>query len=167
MLMTTNEQTISVGLGEVCVTKDPSTSLACFGLGSCISLCIYDPVSKVAGMAHIVLPKSNHSSPGKASAKYADIAIPLLLEEMYKHGAVKSRLVVKLAGGAQMIQAAGFNDTLEMGVKNLEMTRNILASEGIRLSAADTGGSQGRSVWLSAISGKVTVRTAGMEFREL
>ena len=86
---------------------------------------------------------------------------------MRKHGAIKSRLVVKLAGGAQMIQAAGFDDILEMGVRNLEMVRKALASEGVRSSAADTGGSQGRSVWLYVDSGKVMVRTAGMEPREL
>ena len=167
MLATTNEQTVTVGLGEVCVTKNPSTSLACFGLGSCISLCAYDPVSKVAGMAHIVLPESDHSNPGKVSTKYADIAVPVLLEEMHKHGATKSRLIAKLVGGAQMIQAAGFDAALEMGARNLEMTRKALASEGVHLSAADTGGSQGRSVWLSADSGKVMVRTAGMECKEL
>lgn len=167
MLTTASEQVITVGLGEVCVTKDSSVVLACFGLGSCISLCAYDPVSRVAGMAHIVLPESNHSSQGKASTKYADIAVPVLLEEMRKLGATKSRLVVKLAGGAQMIQAAGFDAALEMGVRNLKMTRELLASESIRPSAADTGGSQGRSIWLSVDSGKVMVRTAGMELREL
>ncbi len=166
-LTTTNEQTITVGLGELCVTKDTSTSLACFGLGSCISLCAYDPVSKVAGMAHIVLPESNHSGQRNASSKYADIAVPQLFEEMNRQGAIKSRLVVKLAGGAQMLQAAGFEDALEMGARNLEMTKKTLDSEGIRLSAADTGGGQGRSIWLSVDSGKVVVRTAGTKFKEL
>ena len=167
MQLLTNDQTITVGLGEICVTNDPAASLACFGLGSCIGLCAYDPVSKVAGMAHIVLPESNHSSQSNASAKYADIAVPLLLEKMRQHGAVKSRLVTKLVGGAQMIQVAGFDSVLEMGVRNLEMTKKALAGEGIRLSAADTGGSQGRSVWLSTDSGRVTVRTAGTELKEL
>lgn len=166
MLETITEQTIAVGLGEICVTNDPSKSLACFGVGSCISLCAYDPVSKVAGMAHIVLPESNHGSQAM-HPKYADIAIPQLLEEMCKHGAVKSRLVVKLAGGAQMITSAGFNDFLEMGARNLEMTKRALSKEGIRPSAADTGGNKGRSIWLSVNSGKVKVRTAGMEVKEL
>lgn len=167
MLVTTQENTIAVSLGETCVTKDPSASLACFGLGSCISLCAYDPVSKVAGMAHIVLPESNHGGQIKASAKYADIAVPLLLEEMSKRGAIKSRLTVNLVGGARMIQVQGLESILEMGTRNLEMTRKALAKEGIRVSATDTGGSQGRSVWLFVDSGKVMVRTAGMKPREL
>ena len=162
------EHTITVGLGELKVTKDPAMSLACFGLGSCIDLCAYDPISKVAGMVHIVLPESNnHSNQGIAAAKYADIAVPLLLEEMTRLGALKSRLVIKLIGGAQMIQAAGFEAILDMGARNLEMTKKALASEGIRISGADTGGTQGRSVWLSVVSGKVMVRTAGRELQEL
>ncbi len=162
-----DEHTITVGLGELSVTKDPLISLACFGLGSCINLCAYDPISKVAGMAHIVLPESNHSNQGMTAPKYADIAVPLLLEEMTRLGALKSRLVVKLAGGAQMIQAAGFVDTLDMGKRNLEMTRKALADENIRGSGEDIGGTQGRSVWLSVNSGKVMVRTAGKELKEL
>ncbi len=162
-----DEHTITVGLGELKVTKDPAMSLACFGLGSCIDLCAYDPMTKVAGMVHIVLPESNHNNHGIAAAKYADIAVPLLLEEMTRLGALRSRLVVKLIGGAQMIQAAGFESALDMGTRNLEMTKKTLASEGIRISGTDTGGTQGRSVWLSVDSGKVMVRTAGKALEEL
>ncbi len=166
-IITTTEQTITVGIGEFCVADDPLTFLACFGLGSCISLCAYDPVSKVAGMAHIVLPESNHSGHGSDQAKYADVAVPVLIEEMRKRGAVKSRLIVKLVGGAQMIQSPGFESVLDMGARNLEMTKKALSSEGIRPQASDTGGNQGRSVWLSAGSGEVMVRTAGREFKGL
>ncbi len=166
-LMLVAENTITVGLGELKVTKDPLMSLACYGLGSCISLCAHDPMTKVAGMVHIVLPESNHNNQGMAAAKYADIAVPLLFEEMIKSGAMKSRLVVKLVGGAQMIQAAGFVAILDMGKRNLEMTRRALASEGIRVSGEDIGGTQGRSVWLFIESGKVMVRTAGKELREV
>lgn len=161
-----NEQTIAVGLGEVHVSNDPDTSLACFGLGSCISLCAYDPISRVAGMAHIVLPESNHHGQIQTSTKFADIAVPHLLKEMRTQGASKSRLVVKLAGGASMLQVAGFGN-LDMGAKNLKMTEKALASEGIRPSATDAGGHEGRSVWLSVDSGRVTVRSAGKEIKEL
>lgn len=161
------ENTVAVGLGELKVTKDPLLHLACYGLGSCISLCIYDRMAKVAGMVHIVLPESNHGNQGMASAKYADVAVPLLVEEMAKSGAMKSHLVVKLVGGAQMIQAAGFVAVLDMGKRNLEMTRKALAGEGIRISGEEVGGTQGRSVWLSTDSGKVMVRTAGKELKEV
>jgi len=162
-----DRNTITVGLGEMAVTKDPLLSLACFGLGSCICLCAYDPKPGVAGMAHIVLPESKGANQGKFVTKYADIAVPLLVKEMIEIGAMKSRLVIKLAGGAQMIQSAGFSNVLEMGVRNLEMTKKALDSEGIRIFATDTGGVCGRSVWMFVDSGTVMVRKAGEEPGEL
>lgn len=161
------ERSINVGLGEICVSNDPSVVLACYGLGSCIGLCVYDPMFKIAGMAHIVLPESNGNNMGRIPTKFADIAIPLLLKEMRKSGAMKSRLVIKLVGGAQMLQALVFADAFDMGKRNLEVVMRVLGSEGIRPAAADTGGNQGRSVWLSVDTGKVMVRTAGTELKEL
>ncbi len=163
----TSDQTISVGLGEVKVTTDSSMYLACFGLGSCICLCAHDPVAKVAGMAHIVLPESKSTEKNRTATKFADIAVPVLFEEMIKNGAVKSNLVVKLTGGAQMIQAPGFGSILDMGNKNLEATRAILKNEGVRIAAEEIGGSQGRSVWLSLATGETMVRTAGKERKKL
>lgn len=161
------ERTINVGLGEICVSKDPSAVLACYGLGSCIGLCAYDPASKIAGMAHIVLPESYGNNMGRTPTKYADIAIPLLLKEMRKSGAMKSRLVVKLVGGAQMLQALILDGAPDMGTRNLEVVIRVLGSDGIRPAATDTGGNQGRSVWLSVDTGKVMVRTSGTEPKEL
>jgi chemotaxis protein CheD len=162
-----NEKTIAVGLGEMMATKDPALSLACFGIGSCICLCAYDPRMHVAGMAHIVLPKSNGDVAGQYATKYADVAVPRLVESMVKIGASKTRLVTKLVGGAQMIQSVEFSDILEMGNRNLEMTKKALQTEGISISATDTGGNNGRSVWMLVESGKVMVRKAGQEAREL
>jgi chemotaxis protein CheD len=166
-LASTVDQMISVGLGEVKISVDPQKYLACFGLGSCISLCCYDPVAKVAGMAHIVLPDSRSTGSDRTATKYADIATSVLLEDIVKEGASKSRLVVKLSGGAQMIQAPGFPNVLEMGKRNLESTRVNLEKEGLRILAEDVGGCQGRSVWLSVASGQVLVKTAGNEVRAL
>jgi len=166
MVMLT-ERTVMVGLGEICVTTDRSSVLACLGLGSCIGLCAYDSRARVAGMAHIVLPESNRGSMGETSTKYADIAVPRLLKEMGECGAVKPYITVKLVGGAQMIQNLALESVLHIGKRNLEMTIKILASQGIRLLASDTGGNFGRSVQLSVDSGKVMVKTVGGEYREL
>jgi chemotaxis protein CheD len=162
-----DEYTITVGLGEMAITRDPLISLACFGLGSCICLCAYDPPTKISGMVHIVLPKSKSFSTDKNATKYADVAVPVLLDEMIKAGAVKSRLVVKLAGGAQMIKSPDYNDAFEMGVRNLAMVQNLLSEQRIRISGSDTGGNQGRSVWMFVESGKVLVRKAGFEPEEM
>lgn len=161
------ENNISVGLGEIKVTADVSTYLVAFGLGSCIGLCAYDPQLKIAGMAHIVLPKSKPDSKNENASKFADIAIPALLSKLYKYGASKGRLIIKMAGGAQMIQIPGFSSNLEMGIKNIEATRQLLQSNGIRIVAEDVGGSHGRSVWLATASGEVMIRTAGQGIRRL
>jgi chemotaxis protein CheD len=158
---------ISVSLAELKLSADVSRYLVCYGLGSCIGLCAYDPVLKLAGMAHIVLPKSHPGTTTENGTKFADIAVPTLLGEMYKNGALKTRLVVKLAGGAQMIQIPGFNSNLEMGIKNIDATRQILRTEGIRIAAEDVGGSHGRSVWLSVSTGEVVIRTAGQIMKSL
>lgn len=165
--VTIDENTVAVGLGEMMVTGDPAMSLACFGLGSCICLCAYDPKSRVAGMAHIVLPQSSGGVEDEYATKYADIAVPRLIEDMVRNGASKARLIVKLVGGAQMIQSVEFSDILEMGNRNLEMTKKALAGNGVGITASETGGNSGRSVWMFVDSGKVMVRKAGEGAREL
>ncbi len=167
MVTALSTETIAVGLGDVCVSDDPAKSLAAYGLGSCICVCLFDPVAKVGGMAHIVLPISNPSAPGPPSTKYADVALPALLQQVMKLGASKRRLTVKLVGGARMIQAAGFDDAIEMGVRNLEMVKKAVAAEGLTITSAETGGHQGRSVWLHLESCRVMVRVAGGEPREM
>ena len=124
--LSVDEQTIAVGLGDIVVTADPALSLACFGIGSCICLCAYDPLKKIAGMAHIVLPESKGHKPSEYATKYADVAVPQLLGDMSKLGAVKNRLVVKLIGGARMIQSLENSTLLDMGARNLEATKHLL-----------------------------------------
>lgn len=162
-----NEYTNTVGLGELVVTKDLKASLVCFGLGSCICICAYDPLTRVAGMAHIVLPKSKNGLNDKTATKYADVAILVLFEKMEKSGANKLNIKVKIAGGAKMIKSFEINDTFDMGNRNLESVIKVLAEHKIRILASDTGGTQGRSVWMFAETGQVLVRTAGEEMREL
>jgi chemotaxis protein CheD len=155
------------GLGDVHVSDDPDTSLECLGLGSCIGLCIYDPVARVAGMAHIVLPESNRGGNTTLPGKFADTAVPMLVQAMLRKGASKSRMVVKMAGGAQMLQALLGGAGIEMGARNIEMTLKALTNEGLRVSASDTGGNKGRSMWFEVGTGKVMVRVIGsqpMEF---
>ena len=102
------QETIVLGLGDMAVTSDTESALMCLGLGSCIAVSAYDPISKIAGMAHVVLPR-NGGRETKSSAKYVDTAIPHLFEEMKKQGAITSRLVVKIAGGARMSLAPGLD----------------------------------------------------------
>ena len=161
------EEMIVIGMGEIAISKEPTSVLTCLGLGSCIALCAYDPVSKVGGMVHIVLPESSINNAEKSPAKYADTAVPHLIEQMSKHDAIKTRLVVKIAGGAQMSLASGLVGAFKTGERNVEMVLSALNKERIAVSGIDVGGNKGRTVQLYPATGKVTTRSAGEVPKEL
>lgn len=163
---TENQVSIVVGLGEMEISQSPSVVLACIGIGSCIAVCCYDFVSKVGGMAHIVLPHCEGRG-GNSLAKYADTGVPLLLDEILRQGGKRSRLTVKIAGGAQMSLAPGLKNTFKTGERNLEEVKAALDREGISLAAAEVGGNKGRTVRMYLDTGRVTVKTAGGEEREI
>ncbi len=166
MTATKSEESVAVGLGEMQVSSDPAVVLTCLGLGSCIGLSAYDAQANVAGMIHIVLPSSNGRDE-KPSPKYADTAIPLLVEEMVKHGASKRRLVIKIVGGAQMSNAPGASSLFKMGEKNAVATKAALSAEGLRIAAADIGGSHGRTFRLNVKTGNTTVASAGSGAKDI
>jgi chemotaxis protein CheD len=143
-----------IGIGEYRVGSSPMMTI---GLGSCIGLVLYDRERKVGAMVHIMLPESagRTDRPGK----YADTAIPLLVKELVALGCRKQALVAKMAGGACMFEYFGTN--LNIGERNAEKIRAVLAKENIKLAAEDVGGKSGRSVtFFPSGNGKVMVRTA-------
>jgi chemotaxis protein CheD len=159
------EQTIPVGLGELAVSNRPEIVLVAYGLGSCLGVVLFDPQAKVGAMLHAMLPVYRRSDPNKT--KYVDSGIPVMLEELEKMGAVRSRLVCRMAGGAQMLVAPGFNNVFNIGAQNVERAREVLRAQGVRVRAEDTGGHFGRTVKLFVADGRVTVRSLGKEEREL
>jgi chemotaxis protein CheD len=164
--LATKEAVIVVGLGEVQISRDPAAVLTCLGLGSCIGLSAYDPVSRVAGMAHIVLPASDGKN-GPLASRYADVAVPALLEELRKLGALSLRLVVKLAGGAQMSKSPGHQATFQIGERNYTAVQGVLSQHRIAVAKMDVGGNRGRTMRLYVESGRATVTTVGLESKEL
>lgn len=165
-MISTDQETIVVGLGELQVTKDPSKILSCLGLGSCVAVGAYDAVAKVAGLVHIVLPSSDGRDitlPGK----FADTAIPALLDEMKNLGAMKSRLLVKIAGGAQISMTQNSNAIFKTGQRNIEATKKHAAEHGLKIAAEEVGGNSGRTLRLYVDSGRVTVTQAGTQTKDL
>jgi len=164
--MTSQGETIVVGMGEMRVTNSSSAVLTCLGLGSCIALCAYDPVSRVGGMAHVVLPHHDGRD-GGPSPKYADTAVPLLLREMSRCGAVTSRIVVKMTGGAQLVATAGFNGIFKTGERNAEAAKAAVVREGLAVAASELGGHRGRTVRMHLDTGKVAITSSGQEVKDL
>ena len=163
---TVAEEVVVVGLGEVAVDRDANLTLACLGLGSCIGLAAYDPVARVGGMAHIVLSDSRGKT-GERNAKYADVAIPLLIQRMKDMGAEPSRMKVKIAGGAQMSAARGLGEVFKIGEDNVAAVTVVLAKHGITIAGSNTGGSRGRTFRLCLTNGVATVCSAGQADIEL
>ena len=161
------QESILIGMGEMVVTNDTSTVLTCVGLGSCVALCAYDPVSKIGGVAHLVLPIYGSDNGKEPSAKWVDTGVPLLLRKALEQGAVKSRLVIKMAGGARMLAIPGCNGRLDIGARNIAELKAAATREGITISAAEVGGNSGRTLHLFMDSGKVTVKAAGGTSKEL
>lgn len=164
--MTLTAQSVVIGMGEMQITKDDSTVLTCLGLGSCIALCAYDSKTKIAGMGHIVLPSGGESDGN--SVKYADTGIPMLINKMIEMGARKSNLVIKIAGGSQMLSVPGAsNAKMNIGERNAEEARNAISKLGLDLKADETGGKTGRTVQMMADTGKVIVKRVGGQPQEI
>lgn len=151
---------IVVRMGELAVTSDSGTVLTGLGLGSCIGLCGYDPVSRVAGMAHIVLPTTLGKSDG-APAKSADIAVPNFLDAMVKAGARRDRIKIAITGGAQLFQFKSADSRMDVGARNIVAVRQMLRFARLNEMASAVGGTSGRTVKLYASDGSVTIRQAG------
>lgn len=151
---------LTVGLGQIVVSAEVGSTIAAIGLGSCIGLVMHDDAAAVGGMAHIMLPEA--SGDVTPAGKFADSAVPALLGELEALGADRSRLRVKMAGGAQMFAAgSGASGVLNVGARNGIATRAAVQAAGLRLLSADTGGSSGRTVELVVGPGEVMVRTVG------
>jgi chemotaxis protein CheD len=151
-------KTFTIGIAEQKVVHVPD-KVATLGLGSCIGLVLYDPVSKIGGMVHIMLPAAPKEGPVTNKSKFADTGTIELIRAVVAAGAMRARLVSKMAGGAHMFNAVCDNDIMNVGERNIQMCKKVLQEHGIRIVAEDTGGTCGRSVEFCCESGMLQVRT--------
>jgi chemotaxis protein CheD len=159
--------TLVIGIGDCKVSADASTELVTYALGSCIALVIWDPATHVGGLLHFMLPDSavDRQSQGKDHPyRYADTGTPLLFREAYQKGADKRRLVVRMAGGAAVVND---NGVFSIGKRNYAALRKILWKAGVMVHGEDVGGTTSRTVRLEVGTGRMTVRTPGGEEKEL
>ena len=158
--------TLSIGIGECRVSKDEDDVLITHALGSCIAVMVHDPVAKVAGLLHYMLPEAGPHGDRAAERPYvyADTGIPLLLQSVYQMGANKSRMMVSAAGGAQM---ADPNGTFNIGKRNHLALRKIFWKAGVIVHKEDIGGTTSRTVRIDVGSGRVQVRTTGVGEHDL
>ena len=137
------------------------------GLGSCIGIAIYDKSLKVAGLAHIMLPDSTQFKNNTNPMKFADLAIPMLIEKMEKQGCRQRNLIAKIAGGASMFNFSDKSIISDIGKRNSEAVKKTLKDKSIPIIAEDTGGNKGRTMILQANDGKVILKVVGSGIIEL
>ena len=142
-------------MGEIEVSKRSGDELVARGLGSCIGLALVDRRAGVAGLAHIVLPQSSETD--RQTGKFADMAVPALIDRVCEAGASPGRLEAVLAGGARMFELG----ELDIGARNAEAVRAELAACGLSVRACATGGSRGRTLRVEVGDCTVTVKEAG------
>ncbi|WMC92993.1 chemotaxis protein CheD [Kineothrix sp. MB12-C1] len=153
-------ETIKVGMADlkICVSPDAVTTL---GLGSCVGIAIRDPVTKVGGLAHIMLPDSTQIKNNSNIPKFADTGIVELVRQIVAKGANQGRLVAKIAGGAQMFAFQNKSDLVRIGDRNVEATKKKLSELKIPLLAHDTGENYGRTVIFYPETGDFVIRAVG------
>lgn len=152
---------LKVAMAEIRVQREPA-SLACLGIGSCIAFCALDPTTGVSAMAHIMLPRAFLDKPLDRPGKFADTAIPTLLEEMQSFGADPARILVAYSGGAQAFRfGREACSQLDVGVRNAAMVEHMVRAQGLATCARDVGGCHGRSITFSSATGEVRVRKVG------
>ncbi len=152
---------IKVGMADlkVCTSPDGVTTL---GLGSCVGIAIRDPVTKIGGLAHIMLPDSTAIRGGESNIpKFADTGIVELVRQMEALGAKRSRMTAKLAGGAMMFAFQNKSDLVRVGDRNVEASKKVLAKLQIPILAEDTGETYGRTVIFYPETGDYVIRAVG------
>jgi chemotaxis protein CheD len=155
-------QLITIDIADLHTSNDLSATLVTYALGSCIAVILYDPVARVGGMIHYMLPTSK-TSPEKARAKpamFADTGIPLLFAEMYAHGCVKENIVVKVVGGGALYDDKGM---FNIGKRNYTVLRKIFWKNNIIITSEDIGGKKSRTARLRIADGTVMIKSQGEE----
>lgn len=148
---------IRVKIAEFKLARDGEI-LACYGLGSCVGISLYDRAAKVGGLAHILLPLNQGKDDNPL--KYADTCIDAMLKELVTNGASEDKIAAKIAGGADMFPNSPFDKKNPVGQRNINAVREKLESIGISLEAEEIGGHSGRTIEFDLTTGKLTVKVA-------
>jgi chemotaxis protein CheD len=148
-----------VSIAEVRIDQAP-TVLKAHGLGSCIAVAIYDPVTKIGGLGHMLLPRRPQPPPRGSESKFVDAGIFQMVDELVRASANREGLVAKIAGGANMFESAYQTLINSIGARNAKSAREVLTAIGIPLVGEEVGGNRGRTVEFDLATGNLMVYCA-------
>ncbi|MGV3488266.1 MAG: chemotaxis protein CheD [Tuberibacillus sp.] len=148
---------LTVGIAEWKLAEKPK-HLRSSGLGSCVGVIIYCPMSGVAAMAHVMLPSHHLAKAQFHPAKFADTAVPGLVEMLKNRGIAVSEMKAKMAGGAEMFPGVQ-SQKPSIGMRNTQVIKEILEGYGIPILGEDTGGHAGRTIEFYTETGDLYIRT--------
>lgn len=160
-------ETIKVGMADLNICREPDC-LTTIGLGSCVGVALYDSVTKITGLAHVMLPNSKEIKNNSNIAKFADTGIAETLRLMEEAGAKRGRITAKIAGGACMFAfAMQSNDALNVGEKNVRAVKKVLEEFKIPILADDTGLNYGRTIIIDSNTGLLTIKAVGKPEKQI
>lgn len=151
---------IKVGMADLNICKSPD-GITTLGLGSCVGVAVRDPVTKIGGLLHAMLPDSTVIKNNTCVEKFVDSGLDELVKRLVRAGANKNRLEAKLAGGAQMFAFQRNSDLVKVGERNAEAARKKLRTMHIKLLAEDTGLNYGRTVIYYPETGIYVIKAVG------
>lgn len=151
-----------VHVADMVASNDPGAELVTYSLGSCLGITIFDPMKKVGGLLHVMLPDSSIDT-HKASTTpfmFVDTGVPRLFQAVCNLGAERRRLEIKVAGGAQLLDEKG---VFNIGERNQQALTRLLARNGYTIQARDVGGLSSRTIRLDLTTGRLTIKTPGTD----
>lgn len=152
---------IKVGISDYKITTAPN-ELVTIGLGSCVGIALYAPESKIGALSHIMLPDSTSFSDTSKWAKFANLALPRIVEEM-RAQTKETNILAKIAGGASMFTFTNESHTLQIGQRNIESVKVTLNDLKVPIVSEHVGGKMGRSMYVDLNDFNVKVRMVNRE----
>ena len=154
------EHKVVVGIAEMAVSNNQDVTLTTYSLGSCLGIALYDPVVKAGGLLHLMLPDSSIDplKAAKQSAMFVDTGVPALFRATYQLRAEKHRMLIAVAGGAQIMDDSGF---FNIGFRNYDALARLLDEHGLHIHAEHIGGLVNRTMYLNLATGEVRLKISG------
>ncbi|MGM0453368.1 MAG: chemotaxis protein CheD [Thermodesulfobacteriota bacterium] len=149
-----------VDIADMQISDNTRQTLVTYSLGSCLGVTIYDPVIRLGGMIHCMLPLSKVDKEKAQQRPYmfVDTGIQIMLARLYEGGLRKARAVVNVAGGSQVLDKQG---VFKIGERNFTVLRKILWKNGLLMNVQEVGGNKSRTISLEIGSGRFSIKSGG------